>query len=563
MLRRLNFDENRTVVLRNVNSGEEAQLSYQPPVGEKVATASRQLAVDDFQFTLSAEIYLAPEDLDQQPTDRREGGLLVLDEYNSALDLSLFRFDSDPDAAKIFGEVQIGGLRQALLADENIVTEERDGLNRTNPIAQALISEIESMLQPIVKMEREKSAKTARKLSSTTRKRVDNMLHELNKLAAEYTGIGQNTGTKKKIVSGSGKSTTEKVIPSPDLMEFVPKSLTLVPGVPESVSLYVNTKRCVGEAIVYSELEDLDVMPESFSILAQEDIYHQSISLRCDVAGAQGTVVVETDAGALSLPFRVNEISYPLPAEGIEFIPATKDVTAGRIRTLDLYIDITRVAPYSMVIFEVEDGVVADLKTTSARVEPATARDNVVHIPVKLVGRKVGAKTNVLATCGSLSSRCSIEVRSRKAKERNSGGLFAGISFEGKVFPKCWFRPDDENMVINTREPSFDLLNVSEATFESDRGVQVAVAEAITQVACARIAEKTVPGGGKRPWYLSNDMVKRMQEDRVFTEQMTRFVGPVVYRNLVQAVARATPAVTNGEGAPNLRLVRAKKGVTG
>jgi hypothetical protein len=479
-----------------------------------------------------------------------------MDEYDSALDLSLFRFDTDPDAARIFGEVEIRGLRAALLSDENIVTEERDGLNRTNATAQAIIKEIEAILEPVVRIEREKSAKANKKLSAATQKRVNSMLDELNKLAAEYTGAPTSIGPNQKQSTGHGADATSDTKPRPELFEFIPRSLTLTPGVPANVSLYINTKKCSGEAIIDSDSEELDYSPESFTIDSAVEVFHQAINLRCDVAGSQGTLVVVTDAGEAELSFKVEAVPYPVPAEGLEFIPGAKDVTAGRLRTLDLYVDLSKVSPHSLVLLELEDNAIAELGQTSIRVDPTSARGDVVHLPVKLIGRQVGAKTLVVASVNALRATCEVEVRSRKAKERSTGGLFSGIEFEEKSFPKCWYRADDEKMVINTKEPSFEYIRVAEGMFEYDRGVQVAVAEACTQVACARISERTIAGGGKRPWYLSNDPVKRTQEDRVFTEQLTRVVGPVIYRNLVNPSPRlptgngAAVAARTGEEAP-------------
>jgi hypothetical protein len=522
-----------------MTNGEETQLIYKPPVGDEVCSVTRKVKIGSAEFELDAKVYLAREDLDQAATDRREGGLLILDEYDSALDLGLFRFDADPDAAKIFGEVVIRGLREALRSNENIVTEERDGLNRNDSTAQALIKEIESILEPVVRSEREKTAKATRKLSSAAQKRVNTMLEELNKLAAEYTGTGTSPGVKQKHATGNDVDTTERTKPHPDLMEFIPRSVTLTAGSPAAVSLYVNTKACSGEAIIESDNDDLDFTPESFTIETAEDVFHQVVHLRCDIAGSTGAIVVVTDAGEAELSFKVEDIPYPIPADGLEFIPGSKDVVAGKGRSLDLYMDVTKVAPHSNVVLELEDTSIADLVTTSIRVDPDKARGNIVHAVVKVIGRQVGAKTRVIATVGSLSAVCHVDVRSRKAKARSTGGLFAGVAFEDRPhYPKIMFRPDDEYMVINTKEPSFELIGVSEASFGTDRGVQVAVAEACTQLACVRIAERTVPGGGKRPWYLSTEPVKRMQEDRVFIELLTQVAGPVIYRNLVTTQLR-------------------------
>ena len=72
MLRRLNSDESRTVIIRNETTGEQTQLTYKPPVGEQVATETRKIKIGVFDFELEARVFLASEDLDQAYPTRRK-----------------------------------------------------------------------------------------------------------------------------------------------------------------------------------------------------------------------------------------------------------------------------------------------------------------------------------------------------------------------------------------------------------------------------------------------------------------------------------------------------------
>jgi len=93
---------------------------------------------------------------------------------------------------------------QRLLSDENIVTEERDGLHRTNATAQAIIKEIEAILEPVVRIRTgEKPRRPTRKLSAATQKRVNSMLDELNKLAAGIHGSSDQYWPESKAIDGA------------------------------------------------------------------------------------------------------------------------------------------------------------------------------------------------------------------------------------------------------------------------------------------------------------------------------------------------------------------------
>jgi len=538
MLRKLNSDPKRSVVLKYKD--KDWPLTYNDPAGVCGEPITLQLKVGHFDFELTTKICLAESALDQSATESREGGLLIVDEQDACLDLSLFKYGFDPDAEKIFGEVVIKGLRLALRTDENILTEERDGLNTKDEIAAALIKAIEDQLEPVVAAERERNAGSRKKLSVSAQQRVNALLDELNRIAAEYTEQGAVATTADgKLVKGGKLEETPPENRLPDTLEIVPGTITLRPGQPNVITVRINTHKCIGEAIVTSDTDEVDFSPDGFEVDKSIEIWEQQIELRCEVPGVSGIVTVTMDNGEATCTFKVEEALYPVPSLGIEFIPAERRLTINRSQTLDLYVDLKRVPAYTNIVFEVEKGEVVQLNKTSARVDPAKARNDIVHIPISLVGTQINGRTRVIATAEPFFHYCDVFVHSKRQRSHKAGGFFRDITWDDHEFPKCSYREEDQTMVIHTKEPSFAYLGVSETSFDDNSAVQVAVAEAITREASSKIAERTPPGSPRRPFYLNpGDAVKRMSEDRAWTERLISKIGPSIYRAVM---AMATP----------------------
>ncbi len=116
MLRVINSNPSREVIVKSIYSHdriEENVLTYSPPVGELLLEQDLALEYDNFPpIRGSIEIFRAAEDLvqDEHGYEERQGGLLVTDEDNNVLDLTLFDYNRDPAARKLFGRVKLNGI---------------------------------------------------------------------------------------------------------------------------------------------------------------------------------------------------------------------------------------------------------------------------------------------------------------------------------------------------------------------------------------------------------------------------------------------------------------------
>jgi hypothetical protein len=507
-------------------------------VGEIESQGSVDINTEIGTMELQYAIAVAPSELDQVESDRREGGLLIVDDKDAVIDLNLYHYNRDPDAERIFGEVRILGLRSAMQRDETVVTEERNGLNDNNKSAKQLIACIDQLLDPVVRKLRETKRHRDSEQSAKTKQKVTQLTSALNDLAAKITGgKGESEGSIPGI-EGDGGPPTPPIEISPDPILAIPTSLTLTPRVSSRVSVYFDTSRCKGDVIIDAQGDDIEFSPDQFVIDDTQKVFRHDIEVYGLTAGTEGALVVVNDGAELTIPFKVVAEVYPTPESGFAFLPEIVTANQGRGRTLQLYIDTTKVGEAGDIVFDVADPEVGHLDNTFIQFTSEKALYGIVRVGVKITGVKLGGSTTITATCGPYEARCMFEVVSRRKPGPSTGGFFNGLDWDENRFPKCHFRPDDSKMVIHCQEPTFKLLGVSPFAFENDRAVQVAVAEACTQAACQRIAEATVPGQGRRRAYLHpNDDKKRLEEDYAFIQDLTKEVGPVVFRALVENIS--------------------------
>jgi hypothetical protein len=142
----------------------ERQLTYQFPVIEVKDRFEQMLHTDiSSEIAVQVEIGVGAEELSQGEVGYgdREGGLLVIDEDDSVLDLHLFGFDEDPAARTISGTVRLIGAGRYIRTKlnqsdpEEVLSETRDGFSREHPFYRQLRDDLYPRLQPIVARLRE------------------------------------------------------------------------------------------------------------------------------------------------------------------------------------------------------------------------------------------------------------------------------------------------------------------------------------------------------------------------------------------------------------------------
>lgn len=192
-LREILSNPKRKLILVELDSRgrdkREFRLDYRSPVGEQI----HKETVDIPGYpgaNLEIEVFRSASPLEGPALDREsaEGGFIVKSS-RAVLDLTIFRFEHDPGAERLFGKISCDFIDTLLARGEPLVKADRTGIDWSHDFAKALKRAAESFLQPIVDAERD-ALKESRREAATRelKEKIASALPELNKIAQAELG---------------------------------------------------------------------------------------------------------------------------------------------------------------------------------------------------------------------------------------------------------------------------------------------------------------------------------------------------------------------------------------
>jgi hypothetical protein len=242
-LRGIMSDPSRKVMLRDLRSGSAAELSYKLPEGEVLLDALK-LELPNFSdvtATLTVRRAAGPEGLSQSGSGRT-GGILVTSKrtYHEA---TLFGFDEDPYAVRLFGELRCDDIYDLQATGEPIVDKNRNGLKKDHPLTRELFDAARDQIATIVSAEKEKEQQKQRSLEKEeTLRRFKEAVRNLNQIASKELQIG-GAG------SGDGPGENRDVRVPLDGFEFIPDTYRIVVAERDTLKLRVQVDGSTGIAV--------------------------------------------------------------------------------------------------------------------------------------------------------------------------------------------------------------------------------------------------------------------------------------------------------------------------
>ncbi|PZR72788.1 MAG: hypothetical protein DLM73_12300 [Chthoniobacterales bacterium] len=151
-------------------------------------------------------------------------GGVVIKSFRACHESTLFGFDEDPYAAKLFGELACDGIDELQRSGEQVVTKNRDGLRRQHPLTQTLIKAARRVVEEIIDTERKKAEQHQKVLETEeTRKRFKEAVKSLNAMATKELEGAPGTGTGE-----DGRRAPGEVRPPLNGFEFIPDTYRIV-----------------------------------------------------------------------------------------------------------------------------------------------------------------------------------------------------------------------------------------------------------------------------------------------------------------------------------------------
>jgi hypothetical protein len=242
-LRGIMTDPTRTLVLRDLRSGSADDLRYETPENELlVDRAELSLAsYPEIRPKLTVRRAVGADALSQSGSDRT-GGILVVSR-RTCHEATLFGFDDDPHAARLFGELRCDEIYDKQAGGDWIVDKNRDGLKKNHPLTKELFQAARQVIDGIIAEERKEEREKQRKLENEkTLRRFREAIKSLNEIARRELQLG-GPGT------GVGPGTPTDPRAPQDGFEFIPDTYRIIISERELLKLRVQVDGTTGIAV--------------------------------------------------------------------------------------------------------------------------------------------------------------------------------------------------------------------------------------------------------------------------------------------------------------------------
>jgi len=528
---RLGYDfDLGTVLLRTSDVFQHPRIG-KIPVDILVARSDRRMAYDPFNY------------------ERRENGLLIVDDDDAVLDLTLLpEHDKNPLLSRIYGLVRLTGMRAPLEAllearyPEAVLTETRDGFDSKNEIAAALFKLVERHVKPIYDAEEKRERKGSGNRSAALDKMLKDALQELNRFHKEETDEG--TGA-------------QPVKPSRPLY-FAQRQVRLTAGEERRVTLYAQRAEIHPELNVVEISSDnprVRVSPDSEAVRRRKGSEFQTITvaLSCPVAGEKATVI----AAAMSVKEEVisetlevvgvSEAEEISPPTDIEFRPAHYNGRPNAENHAVSLVNLDAFPGMPSVRFRVgvHEGAVSLGMDRVEGLDIKVHRDSVMkgtrlaRIVLPYWATAWGAKATIEARAKRSDGKTAFATCKVDFREQSGGKQYEDILYEpldrpvlGEAAPRYIYvnsRPSFHRELFGNTQESFD-----KALEENPIG-QMRVASIVTDAVVYDVASKKYHKGGDKGLTIGNEPIS---EVRAFVEAKRYELDSKIAKAFIKDVAK-------------------------
>lgn len=537
MLRLINQNLRRRTIVRSMyprERTEESELKFAPAAGNMIEESNFEISYEEYQpIKGEVAIYKAPEPLIQAEHgyEERQGGLLAIDEDGNVLDLTLFRFDRDPVAARFHGLIRLKGIGKIirdklnLTKPEEVLTETRDGFNRSHKLSQLVAEKIEAILKPIVDREREQEELTTSPLAERLRKQHKKAFDALSDLFQKL--VRQR---------GEGPGPAGGQVRLPETIAFTASQITLRARTSRPVQLLINAQTVPHGSVVTldSSHSEILVRPTSFAVdtsRQKDGLVTKLIVVQGNLAGMSGKITATSGASRAEVNVFVTDREVYTPSTGLGFSPDFVTVAPGRHRMLRLYADMTRLSQHEVAVTSDNLNIVLKKRSFDFRnAETLSPQISVLEIPVFGVG--VGNIGVITASCGNLNAIARVKVTARKEPDRRGGPIINGYKFRVLSQPvQTMWEPDTGYIIINLKDPVNNryFSENPEYAVAENRHCQVRLADLILDEALQVMVSQAIENGGLERRFPNNPEI----DIRNYVCEYKYQIGPDIHRSFV------------------------------
>ena len=492
-----------------------------------------KLLSDDFtvsddkygDFPIHIDILRADRELTQSGDDR-DGGLLLVDDEDAVLGISLFKYENEPLAAHFFGEVKIGRFRELLDKEEPVLKEERDGIESNHRFCKKLISEIEKRIEIKIKEERlrrQKEDQSRIDHEETARyKKAFNILNEIAEVEAQSI---INLGTKP----------TDQVEEPPNGFCLYPANAQITVGKRYTFELRLNTKIVPLGAIikVNSTHSKIRVMNPEIKLTTEDGtgILRKYITVEGVEPNIEGNLRAITGNNFSEAKIQVIPEKDLLLEEGMAFQPESLTLRPNQPRKVYLLVYVKMIGGGSTIKIS-SDNKSIHISKEQIIVNEIDATRHIAKYELEVWGEGPGQDAIITAECETYIALLETHVRSKEPppEEKGRKGMFNEPEFDYTPDPlqRTTYSASTGKVTIYMNFPSVQHYLGDSCQYRKTLPAQVFLADLVAERCFYAIAQKKVESSGValRPAAIRD----RIQRDAF---ELSRKYGKKVHEALV------------------------------
>lgn len=491
LLRKIMTNPKRAVFLK---SGDVVKrtLRYQYPKGREIYSKDHSISFSDYEdFPIHISILRSDTEL-LQTGDDRQGGLLLVDEDDVVLVISLFKYDNEPLASRFFGEVRIGNFRELLINEEPVLREDRFGLNERHGFTSLLISEIENILEEQVKIERLRKQKKERtKIDKEENARFKQAFSILNDIAK----------TEIQEAINLGEDPSDEIEEPPNGFCIYPSYAEITVGKRYILKLLISSSLLINgsEVIVESSNPKIRVITPNIELSSGNGV--GIIKKYITVSGSEANIEGEVKA---SLNENISKSKvYVKPEEdlyfeGMIFQPGSLTLRPNSPRKLSLLV-YTKMINSGSEIFVSTDNDSINLSQNIISVNESNAVRHVAKHTIEVWGEGEGQYALVQAEYGPYLALAEVNIRSKSKKEDiGRKGMFREpeFNFDPSPLQRTSYSSETGKVEVYVNFPSIKSYLGENRKYGKTILSQVLVADLVAERCFYEIARKKVETSG-------------------------------------------------------------------
>lgn len=489
LLRKILSNPNRYVVLINLDTGIKRSLRYTMPA------KSVEVLKEDFivtyskygDFPVSIEVNRSENELTQS-SEERDGGLLITDDKYTVLDLSLFKYNEEPFAAHLWGEVKIGRFRELLKEEEPVLSEERNGLSSRHPFCQDIIREIEKRLEAIVLKERErKNKQEANKFDLEEIARYKKAFSLLNEIA------------EKEIEESIylGKESKEDIELPPNGLCLYPSFAQITVGKKYSFQVKIDAAKFKkgSEVKIKSTDSKLRVLSKDFKLPSdnEDSIITKYVSIEGIEPNIEAKLLVSINNVSAEAKVQiVPEGKEFLLTEGMAFEPSSITLRPNVSRKIYLLVYIKVVEDGSVIKLSTDNKAI-NLSKEDILVVEANAVSHVAKFEIDIWGDGDGQEGIITASFGSYIALLDVKIKSKVVSpDKSKQGMFNEPEpvFDLEPTQPVHYSIEDGRIYFYVNYPTVKLYVGESCQYRKKLSAQVFLANLIAEKCFSEIAKK-------------------------------------------------------------------------